>query len=792
LLNAALAYAARGWHVFPSYEFDSARGLCACGRNDCPSPGKHPYTQNGYKDASTSAAQIRKWWDKWPSANISIATGRVSGLVVVDIDQKPDADGEDSWRDVCPNEPETVQAQTGSGARHLLFEYPPNLEDGAYIPSRADALAVAVDTRADNGYIIAPPSNHKSGGNYEWMVDAGPEDLPLAQFPGGLLSIITRANTSAASGAANITGFPFSFSPWEIADINDALFFIPADYRETWLTVGMALHSTGCKESFAIWVQWSKTTARGNYKLSAQMATWRSFANTGKSSVITINTLFHEAKKRGWVRGIPMPYMEHEEPPLGDEVPDIVVVEDAAPARPPLLDEPSAAQPIHRPLSNPADLPKLPGVLGEFHQWVMANAAKHQPLLYHQAALAFGCAVTGRRYRSTGKHWPTLYMLNVGMSGCGKEASKQFVERALLECGLGELCNGGGYTSEGAVFTILQQNPSHLTIIDELAHMLASVKAGDVNRSGVVRQLLELWGRTDGQHTPPIYSGMTLTEQQKKERAAKPVQCPAVSMLAMTTPRAFFSAIGSEAIRNGFLNRLLIAVTTEPIQLPDIKDEAPLPHAVVEWAAICQQREHGDLAQGPFVRPSPRVVEISRGAVSLARDYGLQVCQEQEALEKVGLGDMYSRTFEMCYRLATLYAVSVDPVAPVINPSIMESAMEYVDMLTTGAIDSVNLYIADTKHEGATNEVLRALRRDASSNGITMSHMMRVSPYKQFSRRELSDILETLVLSGQVEQQQAGGVTSTGFAGRPTVKYKAVHVEDAKRRSALAKARGKG
>jgi len=83
LLDAALEYAARGWHVFPCHTPTSDD--CSCGR-DCGWIGKHPQTINGLKDATTDEATIRRWWKRWPQANIGLATGAVSGLVVLDED----------------------------------------------------------------------------------------------------------------------------------------------------------------------------------------------------------------------------------------------------------------------------------------------------------------------------------------------------------------------------------------------------------------------------------------------------------------------------------------------------------------------------------------------------------------------------------------------------------------------------------------------------------------------------------------------------------------------------------
>ena len=78
-------YASLGWHVFPIYEITNHK--CSCGRS-CESPGKHPRTSNGWKDATVDDATIEAWWSQWPAANIGIATGSASGLVVVDEDPR--------------------------------------------------------------------------------------------------------------------------------------------------------------------------------------------------------------------------------------------------------------------------------------------------------------------------------------------------------------------------------------------------------------------------------------------------------------------------------------------------------------------------------------------------------------------------------------------------------------------------------------------------------------------------------------------------------------------------------
>ena len=83
-IEAALAYAAAGLHVFPAHSVES--GQCSCGNPNCRNKGKHSRTPNGLKDATIDTRQVKSWWEAFPNANIGIRTGKESGIFVVDID----------------------------------------------------------------------------------------------------------------------------------------------------------------------------------------------------------------------------------------------------------------------------------------------------------------------------------------------------------------------------------------------------------------------------------------------------------------------------------------------------------------------------------------------------------------------------------------------------------------------------------------------------------------------------------------------------------------------------------
>ena len=66
-LEYAIHYASLGWGVFPAHTIKD--GICSCRKAECTSPGKHPMTRNGLKDATTDRSKILKWWNKDPDAN---------------------------------------------------------------------------------------------------------------------------------------------------------------------------------------------------------------------------------------------------------------------------------------------------------------------------------------------------------------------------------------------------------------------------------------------------------------------------------------------------------------------------------------------------------------------------------------------------------------------------------------------------------------------------------------------------------------------------------------------------
>jgi hypothetical protein len=169
LKAAALSLAQRGMAVFP-----------------IAPRGKTPLTTHGFRDARKDPEQINAWWERWRDANIGVATGAASGVLVVDvdIDEAKGENGEATLRDIQNKMqqplPATVEAITGGGGRHLFFKLP-HFDGAPVIRSNAKQVGPGLDIRAEGGYVVVPPSIHESGRPYAWSVDSATEfaELPV-------------------------------------------------------------------------------------------------------------------------------------------------------------------------------------------------------------------------------------------------------------------------------------------------------------------------------------------------------------------------------------------------------------------------------------------------------------------------------------------------------------------------------------------------------------------------------------------------------------------------------------
>lgn len=161
-----------------------------------------------WADVATSEENMLVgWFENQPFANVGIACGRRSGIVVLDVDAKNGGyESLAALQEVQGRLPDTPIARTGGGGEHIFFAHP-----GVEVRNSAGRLGPGLDVRGDGGYVVGAGSVHPNGSPYEWIFS--PDDVPLAPLPAWVVKLLRDTppqnipvctNGTVANGSRNV------------------------------------------------------------------------------------------------------------------------------------------------------------------------------------------------------------------------------------------------------------------------------------------------------------------------------------------------------------------------------------------------------------------------------------------------------------------------------------------------------------------------------------------------------------------------------------------------------------
>lgn len=749
----ALLMASKGFSVFPLYGIVEAK--CTCGDinvNPLCKPGKHPHFLGSMHTATTEQAEINMWFAKYPTLNYGVRLGREIGdtrkmPIVVDVDRYKvgGAEALEALEAIHGRLPETVEVLTGAGGSHYYF-----LADSSL--SFTDKMGKNIDLKV-NGYVVGPGSVHASGRCYEMEASSDLfEDQKIADVPRWVTDKFSKAaklNEAGVNVAPNIE----PLLPYERTFIKLDLHVISAACgRGKWLKVLMGLHCYNqSKEMFDIADEWSQTCLE-KYDAGAVIKAWNSFKTGGGITYETVRTMAAEERIKGVdiskllesVKRMPM-----AEPECGTviAVPDEVLV------------------PAKLVCDVPPHLLTIPGKLGLMVDWTNATAIKPQPVFAVQAALALGSVAMGRKFRTTSANWSSLFFLNIGVSGTGKEHAKTVIERVLDAAKFSAMSPASEYTSDSAIDSMLRMHPTHIAIIDEFGYMLKTANAKNNTNGGTARKrLMEVFGRCGGTLQPKAFSTATMNKAQRASMGPQFVENPALTVLGMTTPAPFYEAVGSGALTDGFLNRLIVVESDLGRQPSRYFDPVEMPDDLVRWVRECRIKSDGNLEDiidaVHSEKPVPTVLDFSGKARYLFDDLDLRCIARMDELELHGMAEMYSRVREIAMRVSLIVAHSTE--ADVIDVEHARWAIDYVTFWADRAISRMADNIADSPFAALCNEVANLIQ-EAGRRGLTTAELARKSAkFKGTEGRMRRSVFENLESDRNIRRYDTKSASGKG------------------------------
>jgi hypothetical protein len=215
IIEQVMKYRERGWKVMPLHRPTGANSACSCGDPGCSGVGKHPALSGWRQQNGVYAPEInlqlsntlQRWFEK-DQRNVAILTGRISGVVVLDIDSE---EGERNAKNRGIPE-DGPQVMTGKG-RHIYFAYPFERLDERHELKNFAGTVQGVDFRGDGGYVVAPPSLHASRREYRWVDNSFDKKLPPC--PDWLFDLACKPRGERKTDVASIDARKFSGSRGE-------------------------------------------------------------------------------------------------------------------------------------------------------------------------------------------------------------------------------------------------------------------------------------------------------------------------------------------------------------------------------------------------------------------------------------------------------------------------------------------------------------------------------------------------------------------------------------------------
>lgn len=336
----ALSMASMGMPVHPVHGVID--GCCTCKAPHADKPkerGKHPAMGLTFKNAVFDASTIDGWFAAHPNLNYGVATGvQVPGtekmVIVIDVDSYK-AGAEDvlsKFEGEYGKLPETAEVLTGGGGRHLYFY--------AALGTRFNSKLghEGIDIKGIGGYVLGPGSRHLSGKTYEWEASSDPtEGQLIADLPQWVYDKFAKVEPSLKGQlpqlAVEIPGI-------ELTSIQANLRDIPADSREVWLEVLMALkNGSDSEEMFALADQWSSTSS--SYRGTGDVRkVWDGLTRDGGVTIKTVARLAgafrYQASDVDTTKMIAK--LDEKAKTLTDQWPDIDMLDAMSPAAPYPLD----------------------------------------------------------------------------------------------------------------------------------------------------------------------------------------------------------------------------------------------------------------------------------------------------------------------------------------------------------------------------------------------------------------------------------------------------------------------
>lgn len=142
-----------------------------------------------YQNRLPTEEELHEWFDTETHNGLAVLTGRVSGIIVLDIEAEYIEECKEKW--LSP-----LTSKTISGGEHRYFRYEENIRNATRLDNKP------MDIRGEGGLVVVPPSECNAR-CYEWIKHEKKENLPV--LPEGIRQLLQQTQSEHHSEPFDIT-----------------------------------------------------------------------------------------------------------------------------------------------------------------------------------------------------------------------------------------------------------------------------------------------------------------------------------------------------------------------------------------------------------------------------------------------------------------------------------------------------------------------------------------------------------------------------------------------------------
>jgi hypothetical protein len=302
--------------------------------------------------------------------------------------------------------------------------------------------------------------------------------------------------------------------------------------------------------------------------------------------------------------------------------------------------------------------------------------------------------------------------------------------------------------SDAGLLAAVEARPAVLFQLDEFGRFLRTV--GDPRQAPhlyhVLTLLLKLHSSAD-----TVFRGKAYADPSRN----RVVHQPCVSLLGTTVPENFFQSLTADALRDGFVARLLVFEGDDNVPRRRVP-AAPVPAPILEAA-----RWWGEFSPGGNLasqHPEPLVVEATPEAGRIFDDLAELADREARAGDPASR-PLWARAEEKACRLALVHACSARRESPVVDAAAARWACRLSEHLTRRTLALARRWVADNRFDARQKGVLRVVREAGGEIG----HTELYARTRSLTPRERKEVLENLVQTGALAVRKEVTATKPGL-----------------------------